>query len=149
MSFGIRTFRCPNCNEMINDSMKECRYCSVPVDPGVAQLIADKQEQANRACSDASYLRTGAIAMYVFLFLSLVPFIPLVSPAFYIVFVVVVVLLIRWQVKFGGLQSADPDYQAAQRSWMISLVLMIVAAPLGFIVRPLVQAILYFNFNSE
>ena len=44
MSFSPRTFRCPSCNEMINDSMKECRYCLVPVDPGVAQLIADKQE---------------------------------------------------------------------------------------------------------
>ena len=28
-----RTFRCPNCKEMINDSMTQCRYCSVPVDP--------------------------------------------------------------------------------------------------------------------
>ena len=81
MSFGLRTFRCPNCNEMINDGMKECRYCSVTVDPGVAQLIADKQEQANQACSDASYLRTAAIAMYVFLALSLVPFIPLLRRA--------------------------------------------------------------------
>jgi hypothetical protein len=149
MSFGLRTFRCPNCNEMINDGMKECRFCSVPVDPGVAQLIADKQEQANRACSDASYLRTAAIAMYVFLALSLVPFIPLVTPGFYILFVVVVVLLIRWQVKFGGLQITDPDYQAAKRSWMISLVLMIVAGPLGFVVRPLVQALLYFRFAGE
>ena len=149
MNFGLRTFRCPNCNEMINDSMKECRYCSVPVDPGVAQLIADKQDQANQACSDASYLRTATIAMYVFLFLSLVPFIPLVSPAFYIVFVVVVVLLIRWQIKFGGLKSTDPDYQAAKRSWMISLVLMIVAVPLGFIVRPIVQAVLLHNFTGN
>ena len=91
MNFAPRTFRCPNCNEMINDSMKECRYCSVPVDPGVAQLIADKQQQANQACSDASYLRTASIAMYVFLVLSLVPFVPLVTPGFYIVFVVVVV----------------------------------------------------------
>jgi hypothetical protein len=134
---------------MINDSMKECRYCSVPVDPGVAQLIADKQDKANQAVSDASYLRTATIAIYVFLFLSLVPFIPLVSFGFYIVFVVVVVLLIRWQVRFGGLNSSDQDFQAAKRSWMVSLVLMIVAAPLGFVVRPIVQAILYFRFAGE
>jgi hypothetical protein len=149
MNFAPRTFRCPNCNEMINDSMKECRYCSVPVDPGVAQLIAEKQDKANQACSDASYLRTATIAMYVFLFLSLVPFIPLVSPGFYIVFVVVVILLIRWQVKFGGLKSSDSDYLAAKRSWMISLVLLIAAAPLGFVVRPIVQFVLLRNFTGE
>ena len=149
MNFAPRTFRCPNCNEMINDSMKECRYCSVPVDPGVAQLIADKQQQANQACSDASYLRTASIAMYVFLILSLVPFVPLVTPGFYIVFIVVVVLLIRWQVKFSGLNISDPDYQAARRSWTRSLVMMIIAAPLGFVVRPIVQAVLYANFTRE
>ena len=149
MNFAPRTFRCPNCNEMINDSMKECRYCSVPVDPGVAQLIADKQQQANQACSDASYLRTASIAMYVFLILSLVPFVPLVTPGFYIVFIVVVVLLIRWQVKFSGLNISDPDYQAARRSWTRSLIMMVIAVPLGFVVRPIVQAVLYANFTRE
>ena len=149
MNFAPRTFRCPNCNEMINDSMKECRYCSVPVDPGVAQLIADKQQQANQACSDASYLRTASIAMYVFLVLSLVPFVPLVTPGFYIVFIVVVVLLIRWQVKFSGLNISDPDYQAARRSWTRSLIMMVIAVPLGFVVRPIVQAVLYANFTRE
>lgn len=149
MSSSPRTFRCPNCNEMINDSMKQCRYCSVPVDPGVAQLIAGRQEKANQACSDASYLRTAAIAMYVFLVLSLIPYIPLVSPAFMIVFVVVVVLLIRWQVKFGSLNISDPDYQAARRSWRVSLIMMIAAGPLGFIVRPIVQAVIFYRLAGE
>jgi hypothetical protein len=143
MSFSLRTFRCPNCNEMINDQMTQCRFCSVPIDPGIAQQIADKQEKANQACSDASYLRTATIAMYVFLALSLVPFLPLVSPAFTFVFIIVVVLLIRWQVKFGSLQTSDPDYQTARKSWRTSLILMLVAAPLGFIVRPLIQFFLY------
>ena len=133
-----RTFPCPNCNEIINDSMTQCRYCSVPVDPGIAQLIADKQERANQAYSDASYLRTAAIAMYVFMGLSFIPFIPLVGWAFLGTFIVVVVLLIRWQVKFGSLQTSDADYKTARRSWVVSLILLIVAVPLGFIVRPIV-----------
>ena len=54
-----------------------------------------------------------------------------------IILVVVIVLLIRWQVKFGGLLTNDTDYKKARRSWVISLVLLIVAVPLGFIVRPL------------
>lgn len=149
MSFGPRTFRCPNCNEMINEGMKECRYCSVAIDPGVAQLIADKQENANQACSDASYLRTAVIAMYVFMVLSLVPLIPLVSPAFVILFVVVVILLIRWQVKFGGLQISDPDYETARGSWKTSFIALIVALPLGFGVRPIVQAVLFERMIGE
>lgn len=89
------------------------------------------------------YLRTAALAMYVFLTVSLIPFVPFVSPAFMIVFVVVVLLLVRWQIKFGGLISSDSDYQAARRSWRTSLVMMIVALPLGFVVRPIVQAVLF------
>ncbi len=141
MSFSPRTFRCPNCNEMINESVRQCGYCSVAVDPGVAQLIADKQQQANQACSAASYLRTATIAMYVFMALSLIPFLPLVELGFAIVFVVVVVLLISWQVRYSGLIIGDPDYETAKRSWRTSLILLIVAAPLGFIVRPLIQAL--------
>jgi hypothetical protein len=132
-----RTFRCPSCNEMINDSMTQCRFCSVPVDPGVAQLIAERQEKANQACSDASYLRNAAIAMYVFMGLSFIPLLPLVGWGFLITFVVVLVLLIRWQVKFGRLTINDADYLSARRSWRLSLVLWIVAIPLDFIVRPL------------
>jgi len=134
---SVRTFPCPNCNEIINDSMTQCRFCSVALDLGVVQLIADRQAKANQACSDASYLRTAAIAMYVFLGLSFIPFLPIVSTGFVIILVVVIVLLIRWQVKFGSLVTNDADYKKARRSWVMSLVLLIAAVPLGFIVRPL------------
>ena len=138
MSFSPRTFRCPNCNEMINDQMTTCRYCSVPVDPGVAQLIADRQQKANEAVSDASYLRSSTIAMWALLGLSFIPLIPFASLGFLIILVVAVVLLIRLQMKFGGLLTNDPDYHAARKSWGTSLLLVIVAAPVGFIVRPIV-----------
>jgi Ca2+/Na+ antiporter len=133
-----RTFRCLNCNEMINDSMTQCRYCNVAVDPVVAQLVAERQEKANQSYSDASYLRTAVVAMYVFMALSFIPFVPLVGWGFLITFFVVLVLLIRWQVKFGRLVTNDADYLKARRSWRLSLVLWLVAIPLGFIVRPLV-----------
>ena len=129
-----RTFRCPNCNEMINDHMTQCRFCSVPVDPGVAQLIADRQEKANQAYSDASYLRTGAIAMYVFLGLSFIPFLPIVFWGFVGAFFAVIVLLIRWQVKYGSLVTNDADYQSARRSWWISLLLLL-GVPIIFVLR--------------
>jgi Ca2+/Na+ antiporter len=129
-----RTFRCPNCNEMINDSMTVCRFCSVPVDPGVAQLIADRQEKANQAYSDASFLRTAAIAMYVFFGLSFVPFLPIVSWGTLIVFFVVIFLLVRWQLRYGSLITDDADYKTARRSWWVSLV-MLLALPVLVVMR--------------
>lgn len=133
-----RTFRCPNCNEMINDSMTQCRYCNVAVDPAVAQLVAERQEKANQSYSDASFLRTAAVAMYVFMGLSFIPILPVVGWGFLAAFFVVLVLLIRWQLSFGRLITNDADYLKARRSWRFALVLWIVAIPLGFIIRPLV-----------
>jgi len=134
---------------MINDSMTQCRYCSTPVDPGVASLIADRQEMTNRACSDASYLKTAAIALYVFLGLSFIPFLPVVYWGFMITFVVVLVLLIRWQVRFGALVTDDPDYQRARRSKNIAFLLLVIAAPVGFIIRPLIPLILAMLFAGD
>ena len=59
-----QTFPCPNCNEIINDSMQTCRFCSAPVDPQAASAAAENQSRVNRACSDASFLRTAAAAMF-------------------------------------------------------------------------------------
>jgi len=143
MSFSPRTFRCPNCNEMINDQMTQCRFCSVPIDPGVAQLIAERQEKANQAVSDASFLRTATVALWVLLGLSFVPFIPFVELAFVVVGIVVIVLVIRWQVKFSNVLTNDPDYQTARKSWRLSLMLMLVALPVAFIVRPLVYIFVF------
>jgi hypothetical protein len=122
---------------MINDQMTQCRFCSVPIDPGIAEKIADQQAKANQAVSDASYLRTATIALWVLLGLSFIPFIPLVSLGSSIVLLVAVVLAIRWQVKFSGLVTNDPDYQSALKSARISLLLTVLAAPVAFIVRPL------------
>ncbi len=131
-----RTLRCPNCNEMINDSMKQCTFCSVPLDPAVAAFVAERQEKANRAYSDASFLRTTAVSMFVFLGISLVPLLGMAYYGFLIIFIAVVVMLIRWQVKFGNLLTDDSDYQRAKRSKNIALILWLVAIPF-FIVKPL------------
>jgi hypothetical protein len=120
-----RTFPCPNCKEIINESMTQCRYCSVPVDPAVAQLIAGRQEKANQAYSDASFLRTSVIAMYVFLFVSWFPFLPFMFWGFVITFVVVLVLLIRWQVRYSSLITSDVDFKRARRSWWVAFVLFL------------------------
>jgi len=127
---------------MINDSMTQCRYCNVPVDPAVAHLIAERQEKANQSYSDASFLRTAVVAMYVFMGLSYIPFVPLVGWGFLVTFIVVLVLLIRWQVKFGRLVTNDADYLKARRSWRLSLVLWLAVIP----VRVIIWVVIYFLF---
>ncbi len=95
-----QTFPCPNCGEIINDSVQTCRFCSAPVDPQAASAAAELQTRVNRACSDASFVRTAAAAMFVLLALSIVPFISLITYlGFIITFFVVLVLLVRWQIK--------------------------------------------------
>jgi len=135
-----RTFRCVNCNEMVNDSMTHCRFCSVPIDIGVATLLAERQQKANEAYSDASYVRNAAVTMFVFYAIGLI--LTMAYFAFIATFIVVTVLLIRWQVKYGVLVTNDPDYLKARRSKNIALLLLIVAFPLGVILNPFTDVIL-------
>ena len=123
--------------------MTTCRYCSVPVDPAVAQLIAERQEKANQAYSDSSFLRTAAIAMYVFFGVSLIPLLGFAFWGFLITFVVVIVLLIRWQIRYSSLVTDDADYKTAKRSWWISLVLLI-GVPVIFIIRIVIEVLWLF-----
>jgi uncharacterized membrane protein len=82
------------------------------------------------------------MAMFVFLVISLIPFLGIVYYGFVITFIVVLVLLIRWQVKFGNLITSDEDYRRAKRSKTLALILWIAAIPLGFLVRPLIDLML-------
>ncbi len=137
-----QTFPCPNCNEIINDTMQTCRFCSAPVDPQAAASAAENQSRVNRACSDASFLRTAAAAMFVLLSLSVVPFISLITYlGFIVTFFVVLVLIIRWQINFGRLQTSDPDYRRAKRLRTVALILWLVAIPL-FVIRDILVVII-------
>jgi len=132
-----QTFPCPNCKEIINDSMARCRFCDAPVDPQAAASAAELQGRVNQACSDASYLKTAALVMWAFLGLSFVPFVPLVGWAFLFTFLAVLVLIIRWQLKFGRVKTDDPDYPRARRSKNLAALLWLGAFFLAFVIRPL------------
>jgi hypothetical protein len=138
-----QTYPCPNCNEIINDTMEKCRYCSAPVDRQAAAAAAEIQSKVNQACSDASYLKTAAFVMWAFLGLSFIPLIPLVGWGFIFTFVAVLVMIIRWQVKFGNLRTRDADYPRAKRSKNLALILWLAALFVGFVVRPLLYTIVF------
>ena len=129
-----RTFPCPNCNEIITESAQQCRFCSVAIEPGVAEFIAGRQEQVNQAYSDASYLRGTAVAMHVFLAVSTV--FGWSYWAFAATFWIGVVLLIRWQLKFSDLITNDPDYPKARRNKTVAFVLLLGGVPLGLLLNP-------------
>lgn len=145
MSAQPQTFPCPNCREIINDTMETCRYCSVPIDKQIALQAAATQSAVNEACSDASYIRTAAIVMWIFLGLSFVPFIGMFGYAFLVTLIVVVALLVRWQVKFGSIITADPDYVRARQSKNIALVLLLAAFFVAFVIRPLIYLAWYYH----
>lgn len=138
--FETQTFPCPNCNEIINDSMQECRFCHAPIDPQAARAAGELQARVNQACSDASYTATAAYVMLAFLLLDLVPFIPLVRVAYLLTFFAVIGMVIRWQVKFGGLRTRDQDYKRALFSRNVAFVLWLVAMPV-WVVGQIVSAV--------
>lgn len=141
--FQTQTFPCPNCNEIINDTMETCRFCHAPVDRQAAALAAENQSRVNQACSDASYLRIAAVAMWIFLGLYVIPFIPLVGWGFLVTFFMVLILIIRWTIKFSGIQTRDKDFTQAKRSRNVAAILWLAAVPVGFIFVPLLQALIF------
>jgi hypothetical protein len=126
--------------------MQTCRFCSAPVDPQAAAAAGEIQARVNRACSDASFLRIAAAAMFGFLALSPLPFISVPTYlGFIITFFVVLVLIIRWQIRFGRLQTSDVDYQRSRRLRNLAIVLWLVAIP-AFVIRDTLVSIIALAF---
>ena len=125
--FNVSAFPCPNCHEFINTSMTTCKYCSVAIDPQAASSAVELQEKINKGCNDASLVRNLAGAMWVFFFVRFIPFIGLVAGfAVLGLFLFIPVRLIMWQVRFGGIQTADVDYKRAKRNILVALVLWLL-----------------------
>ncbi len=124
---NVSTFPCPNCHEFINSSMTTCKYCSAAIDLQAAITAVELQDKINRACNDASLVRNLAGAMWVFFFVRLIPIIGYVANiAMIVLFLLVPVRLIMWQVRFGGIQTADVDYKRANRNILVALGLWVL-----------------------
>jgi hypothetical protein len=134
--FETHTFPCPNCGEIINDSMRECRFCHATIDPQAAHAAGELQARVNDACSDASYTATAAYLMAAFLVLDLlpIPFIPFWL-AYLLTFFAVIFLVIRWQSKYGDIKTGDPDYKRAIFSRNVAFMLWLAAMPVWVVGR--------------
>ena len=77
-------------------------------------------------------LRNSAGAMWIFVLLGLIPFLPFGWGATFLFFVIPV-WLVYWQVKFGKLQSSDVDYKRAKRDRLIALGMWLPALGLELV----------------
>lgn len=133
-------FPCPSCGEIIGANATRCRYCSVEIDPQAAQAAAGLQQRVNEACNDASMARNVASVMWVAFAMQFL-FAMIGRLAFIGMMLAVPILLIKWQVRFGRLQTNDPDFKAARRNRNIALLLwlptpfVIIAAVFIFAAR--------------
>jgi hypothetical protein len=128
---NLGIFECPACKQTIDASSTQCRFCSAPVDPVAAQAAAEKMAKLNQACSDASYLRTAAISIFVFFGVMFIPFVSLLGlVGYYFLLIAVPVLAIRWWVKFGGIQAEDSDFRRARGTVILISVLILI--PIAF-----------------
>jgi hypothetical protein len=132
----VRVFQCPNCKETIDASALQCRFCSAPIDPDLAEVASAVMAKVNQACSDASFLKTAAWAILVAFAFRFVPIVSgLGSTAFLILLVAVPAMALRWWIKFSRLVSDEADFRRARRTVAaigipISIVLVIVLAVL-------------------
>jgi uncharacterized membrane protein YvbJ len=140
------SFPCPSCKEIINDRAEQCKYCGAPIDKGVAQFAAEVQSKVNQAYSDASYLKTAAFTLWGVLAASMIPFVAFIFYASIFIFFALIFLIIRWQLRFSDINTADPDYRKAKRSKNIALLLWAASIP-GFIFREIFFLILRNSFD--
>jgi hypothetical protein len=140
------SFPCPSCKEIINDRAEKCKYCDAPIDKGVAQFAAEVQSKVNQAYSDASYLKTAAFTLWGLFAASLIPFIAFIYYGSVLTFCALIVLIIRWQIRFSDINTSDPDYQKARRAKNIALLLWAAMIP-GFILREVFFFLLRSSFG--
>jgi len=134
--FKVSSFRCPGCGEYLNTEMKQCKKCSMLIDAQTASAAVEIEAKISDSCNDASTIRNIAGAMWLFFFLSLIPLLGLIRWVTIILFFVVPVKLVIWQVRYGTIRTSDIDYKQAYRNWLISLGLwlLMIFVPLVLIV---------------
>ncbi len=128
---NVGIMECPVCKQTIDASATQCRFCSSPIDPVAAQVAAEKMARVNQACSDASFLRTAAFSILVFIGVMFIPFMGLLGiVGYYFLLVAVPFLAIRWWVKFGRIHADDSDFRRARVTVVVISVLIVI--PIAF-----------------
>lgn len=124
LSSTVEVFECPKCFETINTSIRTCPFCASPIDADSAQAAGAATSRISQACSDASYLKIMSWTLFTFFLLL---FLPLIGMAGYLgmwfLRFAIPVMSVRWWIKFGRIQTADPDFKRARNLATASTVL--------------------------
>jgi hypothetical protein len=130
-------FECPVFKQTIDSSSTKCRFCSATIDPAAAEVATEKMAKVNQACSDASFLRTMAFAILVFLGLMFFPILNMLGSLGYdFLMFAVPFMTIRWWVKFGAIKADDRDFKRAKGT--VIVVTILGSFPLLFLIASLI-----------
>ncbi len=138
-SLAPTIFSCPKCSETIDSSAEACRFCGEKVNPAAAQLAALVLAKVNQACSDASYMKSTAMAIPVFFLLRFVPFVSGMGVIGFIgLNLAIPIWSLRWWLRYGKLTSTEEDFLKARSTVKYSgiivtciLVLLVILPFLG------------------
>jgi hypothetical protein len=129
--------RCPACNEIITANSAECKYCSLPLNYNIISTEVIKFEKVSKAVTEANTIRSFNAALIlvglacIYLLVSggsglrraYIHFLPLAG----------LIWVISWFVRYGSLQSKDPDFEPARAQvkrsllmWSIGFVIYII-----------------------
>jgi predicted RNA-binding Zn-ribbon protein involved in translation (DUF1610 family) len=138
-------FDCPNCRETIEASAQECRFCGITVDPERARELAERTSNVGAALTEATRIRTAALAIPVLSLLSLPVF--FIVPPFAVLGAIacagLTVILpfwaLGWWGKFADIESGSRDYLRARKTVPAGGLLVLI--PLGlFLLSVLIRA---------
>lgn len=142
-SYASTLFPCPNCNETIDNTAETCRFCGQPVDREAAIKAAALLSKINQAVSDASYMKSCALAMPVFFVLRYVIFLSALGAIGFLgLSVGIPVWALRWWLKYGSITADDAEFLRSRKTVKIAGIsafaafLLLVAIPFvtGFLV---------------
>jgi hypothetical protein len=136
-------FECAKCNETIDSSAITCRFCGAMIDREAALKGAAVLAKVNQACSDAKYIASTAVAIPIAFVVRLVPFFGMIGlVAFYGLLLLVPFWTARWWLRFGKLDSADPEYRSSRNTVRTVGIVVSVAFAI-FMVYPLMAGIFH------
>ncbi len=124
---AVEVFPCPNCGETINTNMTQCNFCGIAIDRAAAEQAAAATAKVSSAVSDSSYIKIMfgvAGIFFLFRFAIIVAWLGVFGFIFFEL--AIPVMLIRWWLRYGRIQTSDPDFAPARRTVIIMSVAVIL-----------------------
>lgn len=117
------TVQCKNCLEFINASLTNCRYCGAVISLETATAQDEAKSKLADASRDGFFLTTMARALAIcFIALTFSILSKLALAGFLILLVAVPLMLVRWWIKYRGLQTEEHNYKIAKLKTIMAAV---------------------------